>query len=78
MYNTYDVHYNASFALAMNWPKLQHVLQLDMRDAIFAENSSTRTALYDGVETVRKIKNTVPHDIGDPGKQFYLENIVSA
>ena len=30
MYNTYDVHFYASYALIMNWPKLQLSLQYDM------------------------------------------------
>ena len=30
MYNTYDVHFYASFALAMLWPKLQMSLQYDI------------------------------------------------
>ena len=30
MYNTYDVHHYASFALIMLWPKLQLSLQYDI------------------------------------------------
>ncbi|KAF4793136.1 hypothetical protein TURU_113876 [Turdus rufiventris] len=30
MYNTYDVHFYASFALVMLWPKLQISLQYDI------------------------------------------------
>ena len=30
MYNTYDVHHYASFALLMLWPKLQMSLQYDI------------------------------------------------
>ena len=30
MYNTYDVHFYASYALIMNWPKLHLSLQYDM------------------------------------------------
>ena len=30
MYNTYDVHFYASFALALLWPKLQLSLQYDI------------------------------------------------
>lgn len=30
MYNTYDVHFYASFALVMLWPKLELSLQYDM------------------------------------------------
>lgn len=30
MYNTYDVHFYASFALAMLWPQLELCLQYDV------------------------------------------------
>ena len=30
MYNTYDVHFYASFALSLLWPKLQLSLQYDI------------------------------------------------
>lgn len=71
MYNTYDVHFYASFALAMLWPKLQEVLQYDIRDTLDQENKTQRWHLYDGKTQDRKVKNTVPHDLGDPGT-FYL------
>lgn len=67
MYNTYDVHFYASFALAMLWPKLQEVLQYDIRDTLEQENKTQRWHLYDGKSQDRKVKNTVPHDVGDPG-----------
>ncbi|KAK3911068.1 Non-lysosomal glucosylceramidase [Frankliniella fusca] len=66
MYNTYDVHFYASFALAMLWPKLQEVLQYDIRDTLEQENKTQRWHLYDGKSQDRKVKNTVPHDVGDP------------
>lgn len=76
MYNTYDVHFYASFALAINWPILQMCLQYDLRDSIFVEIPDTMTALYNGVKAERKVKYTVPHDLGDPCKLFsYLFTI---
>lgn len=33
MYNTYDVHFYASFALVMLWPKLELSLQYDMGES---------------------------------------------
>lgn len=66
MYNTYDVHFYASPALAHLWPNLQVSLQYDIKDAIGAELNDTRKMLYDGKVMPRKIKNCVPHDLGDP------------
>ncbi len=76
MYNTYDVHFYASFALAMLWPKLQEVLQYDIRDTLEQENKTQRWHLYDGKSQDRKVKNTVPHDVGDPGWYLVVSFII--
>ncbi|KAF5300882.1 hypothetical protein FQR65_LT09044 [Abscondita terminalis] len=68
MYNTYDVHFYASFALIMNWPNLQLSLQYDMKDFIGMEDHDLKKMWYDGAVVPRKVKNTVPHDVGDPGE----------
>lgn len=67
MYNTYDVHFYASHALANLWPNLQVSLQYDFKDSIYAEITEPRKHLYDGKSSGRKVKNSVPHDLGDPG-----------
>ncbi|XP_068140847.1 non-lysosomal glucosylceramidase isoform X1 [Drosophila tropicalis] len=75
MYNTYDVHFYASPALAHLWPNLQVSLQFDFKDAIAAELNDTRKMLYDGKIMPRKVKNCVPHDLGDPDEEpFTLIN----
>ncbi|XP_063531514.1 non-lysosomal glucosylceramidase isoform X2 [Cydia strobilella] len=66
MYNTYDVHFYASFALAQLWPNLQVVLQYMFRDTIALETEKCRTSLYDGKTVKFKIKDSIPHDLGDP------------
>lgn len=66
MYNTYDVHHYASFALIMLWPMLQLSLQYDFADTILGEDSRQTKYLMTGEYGVRKAANTVPHDIGDP------------
>ncbi|XP_034827146.1 non-lysosomal glucosylceramidase isoform X1 [Maniola hyperantus] len=66
MYNTYDVHFYASFALAQLWPNLQVVLQYMYRDSIAVESTKLRQSLYDGKSCKFKVKDTVPHDLGDP------------
>lgn len=68
MYNTYDVHFYASHALANLFPNLQVSLQYDFKESIYTEISVPRKHLYDGKSTSRKMKNSVPHDLGDPGE----------
>uniref|UniRef100_A0A1L8E229 Non-lysosomal glucosylceramidase n=1 Tax=Nyssomyia neivai TaxID=330878 RepID=A0A1L8E229_9DIPT len=72
MFNTYDVHFYASHAIANLWPNLQVSLQYDFRDSIFAEISEPRKCLYDGKVSPRKAKNSVPHDLGDPWEEPYI------
>ncbi|BES90672.1 Non-lysosomal glucosylceramidase [Nesidiocoris tenuis] len=76
MYNTYDVHFYASFALAMLWPGLQKSIQYDFRDSILAEDKTPVWYLYDGEVGPRKVKDTVPHDVGQPdGDPFNVINV---
>lgn len=75
MYNTYDVHFYASHALVSLWPNLQISLQYDFRDSINVEINDQRKHLYDGKSASRKVKNSVPHDLGDPEEEpFSLIN----
>ncbi|XP_039275921.1 non-lysosomal glucosylceramidase-like [Nilaparvata lugens] len=67
MYNTYDVHFYASFALAHLWPKLQASIQYDYRDTILLEDRTRTWFLYNGEIGMKKKKSAVPHDMGDPG-----------
>uniref|UniRef100_A0A8C5R347 Glucosylceramidase beta 2 n=1 Tax=Leptobrachium leishanense TaxID=445787 RepID=A0A8C5R347_9ANUR len=64
MYNTYDVHFYASFALIMLWPQLQISLQYDM-----GEYRKRVKYLMDGSRAPVKTKNVVPHDVGDPADE---------
>lgn len=66
MYNTYDVHFYASFALTMLWPKLQLSLQYDFADTFPFEDNENRTCFFDGARCHRKEKDSIPHDVGDP------------
>lgn len=72
MYNTYDVHYYASHALASLWPNLQISMQFDFRDSIKMEIPETRKHLYDGKWTSRKVQNSIPHDLGDPDEEPFI------
>ncbi|XP_011314940.1 non-lysosomal glucosylceramidase [Fopius arisanus] len=69
MYNTYDVHFYAAFALAQLWPHLQASIQYEIRDTIQMEDNRERSSLYDGSRHLRKLKGFVPHDVGDPEEE---------
>ncbi|XP_043543049.1 non-lysosomal glucosylceramidase isoform X3 [Chiloscyllium plagiosum] len=66
MYNTYDVHFYASFALIMLWPKLELSLQYDIAAAVLKEDNTQRIHLMNGRLAKVNTSNVVPHDIGDP------------
>ncbi|XP_074651855.1 non-lysosomal glucosylceramidase-like [Tubulanus polymorphus] len=66
MFNTYDVHHYASFALIKLWPKLQLSLQYDYSNAILREDTKVIKYQMNGDRSALKLKNTVPHDFGDP------------
>ncbi|XP_046403432.1 non-lysosomal glucosylceramidase [Ischnura elegans] len=72
MYTSYDVHFYASFALSLLWPKLQLSLQREICDVVLSENSAMYKFLFDGKVAFRKVKNTVPHDLGDPEEEPFL------
>jgi len=68
MYNTYDVHFYASFALAMLWPKLELSLQRDVAIATMKEYKDQWEIMHSGRVATRKAKGAVPHDMGNPGE----------
>lgn len=73
MYNTYDVHFYAAFAMAQLWPNLEACIQYEFRDSVQVEDLQRLLGLYDGNKMTRKVKGSVPHDIGDPGK--YMKGV---
>ncbi|XP_031762709.1 LOW QUALITY PROTEIN: non-lysosomal glucosylceramidase [Xenopus tropicalis] len=66
MYNTYDVHFYASFALIMLWPQLEISLQYDMAASVLQEDPELRKYLMSGTVAPVKSRSVVPHDVGDP------------
>ncbi|XP_067600089.1 non-lysosomal glucosylceramidase isoform X3 [Pseudorca crassidens] len=72
MYNTYDVHFYASFALVMLWPKLELSLQYDMALATLREDLAQQQYLMSGIIAPVKRRNVVPHDVGDPDDEPWL------
>nr|XP_018906932.1 PREDICTED: non-lysosomal glucosylceramidase [Bemisia tabaci] len=73
MYNTYDVHFYASWALIQLWPRLQESIQYEFRSTIDYQSLDTRKNLYNGKPMYRKVKHTIPHDLGAPGENPWLE-----
>jgi non-lysosomal glucosylceramidase len=67
-YNTYDVHFYASFALIMNWPKVELALQRDLGEATLAEYPQRIQEMFQGKWVLRKVRGAVPHDVGLPGE----------
>jgi non-lysosomal glucosylceramidase len=64
MYNTYDVHFYASFALLKLWPKLQLSIQYDIAETIPKEINIKTKYIFNGDNGVLKVKNCLPHDLG--------------
>ncbi|XP_072167207.1 non-lysosomal glucosylceramidase-like [Diadema setosum] len=72
MYNTYDVHFYASFALIMLWPKLELSLQYDIGHYIDHRDDAAFKDLTSGLRSIRKSPGCVPHDIGNPEEEPWL------
>ena len=66
LYNTYDVHFNASFALIMLWPQIELSLQKDIAKYVEVEDLEKRILIASGTSSSRKLRGSVPHDIGTP------------
>ena len=73
MYNTYDVHYYASWALVDLWPGLQLSLQLDFLEWSEREDREEVRELYGGCRHWRKAAPSVPHDLGDPAEEPWVK-----
>lgn len=68
MYNTYDVHFYASFALTALWPRLELNLQRDVARAIGIDDPEERQLRMERGAPPRKIAGMVPHDLGGPAE----------
>ncbi|KAJ6715552.1 BILE ACID BETA-GLUCOSIDASE-RELATED [Salix viminalis] len=77
MWNTYDVHFYASFALIMLFPKLQLSIQRDFAAAVMIHDPSKMHLIADGQCATRKALGAVPHDIGidDPWFEVNAYNL---
>ncbi|KAJ6348753.1 hypothetical protein OIU77_006347 [Salix suchowensis] len=79
MWNTYDVHFYASFALVMLFPKLELNLQRDFAATVLMHDPSRMEIMSDGKWVPRKVLGAVPHDAGlnDPWFERNAYNIIS-
>ena len=77
MWCTYDVHFYASFALLMLFPKIELSIQRDFANAVLREDTRKVKFLADGNWGIRKVKGAVPHDLGthDPWHEMNAYNI---
>jgi len=73
MYNTYDVHFYASWALLDLFPGLEYSLQMDFLESVGKVDGQRWKELYSGRDVQRKVKNSVPHDLGDPEEEPWLK-----
>ncbi|XP_010520789.1 PREDICTED: non-lysosomal glucosylceramidase [Tarenaya hassleriana] len=64
MWNTYDVHFYASFALVMLYPKLELSIQRDFASAVMIHDPTKVKTLSEGQWVPRKVLGAVPHDLG--------------
>ena len=66
MYNTYDVHFYSSIALAKLFPELELSLQRDYIHSLNMEHPDVHVMFLSGQKAPRKVKGVIPHDIGSP------------
>ncbi|GLU08723.1 hypothetical protein SLE2022_256190 [Rubroshorea leprosula] len=77
MWCTYDVHFYASFALLMLFPKIELNIQRDFAKAVLSEDGRKVKFLAEGNGGIRKVRGAVPHDLGthDPWNEMNAYNI---
>lgn len=77
MWCTYDVHFYASFALLVLFPKIELSIQRDFARAVLSEDRRKVKFLSEGNTGVRKVRGAVPHDLGmhDPWHEMNAYNI---
>jgi non-lysosomal glucosylceramidase len=65
-YNTHDVLFYASWALAQLWPRLETSTLRSMSDTVAAIDPRTVTIHATGARATRKVAGAIAHDIGSP------------
>jgi uncharacterized protein (DUF608 family) len=77
MWNTYDVHFYASFALLALFPKLELSIQRDFAAGCLAYDPRKTKFMAGGKVGIKKVFGSVPHDLGqhDPWAEVNAYNI---
>ncbi|KAJ4968595.1 hypothetical protein NE237_015296 [Protea cynaroides] len=77
MWCTYDVHFYASFALLILFPKIELSIQREFAKAVLCEDGRKLRFLAEGNWGIRKVRGAVPHDLGthDPWNEMNAYNI---
>lgn len=77
MWNTYDVHFYASFALLSLFPKLELSIQRDFAAGCLAHDPRKTKFMAGGKAGIKKVFGSVPHDLGqhDPWAEVNAYNI---
>ncbi|CAK8571966.1 unnamed protein product [Lathyrus sativus] len=77
MWCTYDVHFYASFALLMLFPRIELSIQREFAQAVLCEDGRKVKYLAEGNWGIRKVFGAVPHDLGthDPWHEMNAYNI---
>lgn len=77
MWNTYDVHFYASFALLSLFPKIELAIQRDFAAACLSHSGEKVKFLAEGQWGIKKVFGSVPHDMGthDPWVEVNAYNI---
>jgi uncharacterized protein (DUF608 family) len=73
LYNTYDVHFYASFALIMLWPELELDLQRFIAKSCLTQDDEKIQTLHSGQTVSRHVHSTVPHDVGCSGNDPFIK-----
>ncbi|KAM7541368.1 hypothetical protein Aperf_G00000026510 [Anoplocephala perfoliata] len=78
MYNTYDVHFTASWAFIKLWPELQQAMNYDLADLTASEDRMPKKPIFpipNDKDRVVSFNLCVPHDAGNPEDEpFYQIN----
>jgi non-lysosomal glucosylceramidase len=71
-YNTFDVHFYASFALAMLWPEIQKSIIKDFADTVNISDKTLFKVDSTGEQARKKVRGAIPHDLGSPTDDPWL------
>lgn len=72
-YNTHDVLFYASWAVLELWPELERRMMRSLIENVLCADGRAVTILATGEHAVRKEPGAVPHDLGSPDEDPWLQ-----